>query len=89
VKAVALGLAIVGLLAGLWAARLWWRASRVEIVPTYIEHGRIEPVGGSQMDWILGTIKASNNSSRLNARAAIWTAVAIVLSTAASVVGLI
>jgi hypothetical protein len=57
----------------------------------WIEQGRIEPVmpGQANTEWIIAMMQSATKAGALNAKAALWTAVAIVLSTAASVVSLI
>ena len=89
IKLASIGLALSGLIAGIYAALLWHRASKVEIIPLWVELGYIEPVmpGQANEQWTVAIIKAANESSALNRKAAIWTAVAILLSTLGGLVG--
>ncbi len=88
-KAASVVLAIVASVAGLRAAYLWYRASRVQIEPLWAQSDRIEPVDRvqAQSEWLYGIFQASNTSADLNRRAAKWTAVAVALSTAATLAG--
>ena len=62
-------LAIVAFAVGLRAAHLWYRASRVQVVPMWAQDGRIEPVDPSraQAEWIVARRIAQ---SRRNTRVA-------------------
>ncbi|MES2056274.1 MAG: hypothetical protein V4564_10070 [Pseudomonadota bacterium] len=90
-KSLALGLAVVAFLAGLRAAYLWYRASRVQIVPMWGVDGRVEPVDPhlAQAEWIVALLETASKSGDLNRRAAIWTAVAVALSTASTLASFI
>jgi hypothetical protein len=87
--AAALTLALPTLAAGLWSARLWLKSSKVRVVPLYAKLGLIEPVGGSQMDWFVGQLEANSLTADLNAKAAIWSAVTVILSALASLTNLL
>lgn len=90
-KAVSIFLAIIAFAAGLRAAQLWHQASRVQIEPLWAQNGRLEPVDpvAAQSEWLVGIFQASNASGDLNRRAAKWSAIAVALSTAATLVGVI
>ncbi len=87
--AAALALVLPTLAAGLWSARLWLKSSRVRVVPLYAKLGQIEPVGGAQMDWIVGQLEANTLTGDLNAKAATWSAVTVILSALASLTNLL
>lgn len=82
-------LAIVAFAVGLRAAHLWYRASRVQVVPMWAQDGRIEPVDPSraQAEWIVAMLETATKSGDFNRRAAQWTAAAVVQSTAATLAG--
>ena len=68
---------------GLVSAYYWCRASMVKISPAWdLEiHGDSEK---NVMSWLTGNMAAFSKSGRLNKRAAIWTAVTVVLATFAN-----
>lgn len=70
---------------GLWAAYLWWQASRIPVVPAWC----VEP--GETMDsvqgWIAALLEASSKSSAQNALAALWTGGSVGLSGLAALLG--
>ncbi len=73
----------IGMLAAIW----WLRASRVQVVPTWgngCEPGDSE---ASQRGWTAGLIAASMTSGRLNAQAALLTAVSVALGSIGAIVG--
>jgi len=75
------------LITGLKAAWLWHKASEDFVVPCW---GDNEP-GDAQasMDgWIASTLAAFQQSAKLNRKAAVWTAAAVVSGTACSLFGL-
>lgn len=74
-------LACVATVAGLLAAHYWLRASRVSIICLSVSPS------DSPEQHILGTQVAYNESSRLNAVAARWTAGATALGGAATLLG--
>jgi hypothetical protein len=63
---------------GLWAAYLWWQASRIAIVPFW----QVEPgeAMASMQGWNAATIDAFGKSGAKNASAALWTGVSVALS---------
>jgi hypothetical protein len=73
--------AMLGLATAIVAATYWWKASRVAI----------QNIAASISDvpelYTLSTQVAFNESSRLNAIAAVWTGLAALPSAAASVLG--
>lgn len=84
---VALSLAFAGFVVGLLAAGYWLLASRVDAIPVWGDREPVDPVM-SQAGWIAGLLQASSESARLNRRAAVLTAVAVVLTTGSGVAGL-
>jgi hypothetical protein len=76
---------VAGLAAGLWAAYCWWKASKVEIDPGGVTETCDPEL--MQMYWTTGIMKAVGDSARLNKTAALWTAVAVLLTAASSVLG--
>ncbi len=87
--AAALLMAGATLAAGLRSARLWLKSSKVQVTPLYAKLGQIEPVGGSQMDWIVGQLEANTETGKLNAKAATWSAATVMLSALASLTNLL
>lgn len=82
--------ASAGLVTGLIAAWFWLCASKVPVQPTWAKNGiRAEPFDPDQarMSEIGGLFEAGQESARLNAKAAIWTAISVILSGASAVVG--
>ena len=77
--------------AGLYAAWLWWQASRVEIDPMWDNVSTFEHVdiGQSNATWIVAGMRASARSGKLNRSAARWTALAVMLSALVSVCALL
>lgn len=73
---------------GFRAAQLWLRASAVQPDPGWtFEHP--EPVIPelSQMGWTVAILNAGRDSGALNARAARWTAAAVILAAVQSAAG--
>lgn len=87
IRLAALLLALAGFVVGILAARIWLLASRVIVSPQW---GDIEPRDPvmSQAGWIVGLLEASTESARLNRRAAMLTAIAVLLTTGSGVAGL-
>ena len=90
-KGIAFALAIGGLLFGLAAAWYWSKSTQVPIDPLDSEPNAIMPVVPelAQLAWWTALFLANREISRMNIIAARLTAVAVVLSTASSVVGLL
>lgn len=84
---VVITLALGGFGIGLAAARDWYEASQICPVPAWGDREPVDP-HLSQMGWIVGMLNAASESGRLNRRAALLTAVAVVLSTGSGVAGL-
>jgi hypothetical protein len=81
------GLQIVSALAGLYAAYCWWIASASRIDPAWIiEPGETEL---SQAGRIGGLMNSVVDSARLNKRAAVWTAVAVLFGAVSSIFGVL
>lgn len=87
-----MGFAIATFVVGLYAARLWFRASKIPIRATWEigENGTEGTEPGeheaSQDGWLWGTIDSIVKSSELNKRAAWWTGVAIILGTVSNLI---
>ncbi|WP_247570115.1 hypothetical protein ACQZ3V_01950 [Ralstonia pseudosolanacearum] len=90
-KCIALWLAIGGLVFGLIAAWYWFRSTRVPIDPLNGNPNAIMPVEPAveRLAWLAAQFRANQEVGRLNTIAASLTAVAVVLSTASSVVGML
>lgn len=88
-KIAAIVLAVLAFLTGLRAAYLWYRASRVHVMPMWDNEGFIEPVDPvmAQSHWTVATQQTISKSGELNQRGAMWTAAAVFLSTASTLVG--
>ena len=82
-------LAGLTLVTGLVAARYWYLSSQVPVVPAWAAHGGIEPGNNehSQSGWIVALMESARESGRLNKIASLWTAAAVVLGAATSIVG--
>lgn len=84
---ITLAFAIAGLLTGIIAALIWSDSARVEIPAPY-EPGGIPP--GPEVEnvgWTVGIMQAYSEASRLSKKAAIWTALSVVLNGIAAVLG--
>jgi hypothetical protein len=75
--------ALLGLAAAIIAAAYWWKASRVAIRNSAASISDVPAL------YIQSTQVAFNESSRLNAYAAVWTGMAAVLSAGAAVLGVL
>ncbi|NML98779.1 hypothetical protein HHL24_12575 [Paraburkholderia sp. RP-4-7] len=89
-------LIVIGLLSllpaftGIWAARLWYESSKIEVIPAYARYGNIEPVGDisqTALNWLDGALRAGSEAAELNKRAARWTAIAVALGAITTVIG--
>ncbi|CAE6843923.1 hypothetical protein R69658_06851 [Paraburkholderia aspalathi] len=89
-KLAAFALAMSGLGFGLAAARYWWKSTRVPVDPLDGNPNAIMPVVPelAQQAWWAAQFRANQEIGRLNTVAAILTAVAVVLSTASSVIAM-
>ncbi|NPT58687.1 hypothetical protein [Paraburkholderia elongata] len=89
-KVAAFGLAMSGLGFGLAAAWYWGKSTRVPVDPLNGDPNAIMPVVPelAQQAWRAAQFRANQEVGRLNTVAAILTAVAVLLSTASSVVAL-
>jgi hypothetical protein len=85
-KIANLFLGTLGGISGIVAAYYWWKASDIPVVPAW---GDCEPVDteDKMRGWAMGTLEALMVSSRLNKRAAQWTAISVLLSTASCFFG--
>lgn len=90
-KCIALWLAIGGLIFGLIAAWYWLRSTRVPIDPLNGDPNAIMPVMPElgQSAWLAAQLRANQEVGRLNTIAASLTAIAVVLSAASSVAGML
>lgn len=89
-ESIAIALAIGGLTSGLLAAWFWERTTRVRVDHLGSNAYATVPLGGDISDplWWTAKYRPNQQIGRLNARAAAWTAAAVVFSTQSSVVGL-
>lgn len=78
-------LAMGAAITGLNAAQYWLRASQVPINPAW----RVEPgeQDAAHRGWMARMLQASIDSANLNAKAARWTAVSVVLTVTSAIVG--
>jgi hypothetical protein len=88
----ALGFASLAAASGVRAAAIWLDASRVLVEPVWpkgADGQLIEPVDPQQQQagWISGQLRAGEESARLNAKAAGWTAVSVGLSALSALTG--
>ncbi|MBV7539365.1 hypothetical protein KW842_26690 [Duganella sp. sic0402] len=90
-KCLSLGLGIVGLVTGVYAAYLWNIASKIPVTPTHLQFGGIEPLDQamSNAQWIVGLLQSIKQSGIFNQRAAKWTAATVLFGSAASFLGLL
>lgn len=90
-KCVAFWLAVSGLVFGLIAAWFWFRSTRVPIDPLDGDPNAMMPVETelAQLTWLAAQFRANQEVGRLNTIAASLTAIAVVFSTASSVVGIL
>jgi hypothetical protein len=90
VKTAILILTWLSLVAGLVAARYWYRASKVFVVPMYATAGGIEPVDPVQSgaSWTGGILLTVEKTGRLNKIGALWTAASIGLGAIANTAAL-
>lgn len=88
-KMLALGLTILAGISGTIAAIYWFRSSKVPIDPIWPQgaFGSVEPGehAASQDGWIAGMLQSNIRVAELNAKAALWTAGAVLLTSAASI----
>jgi hypothetical protein len=80
-------LALSGFLIGLRASFDWFRASQIDAIPVWGDREPVDPTQ-SQAGWIAGILTAASESGRLNRRAALFTGVAVMLTTASGLTGL-
>ncbi len=89
-------LAFTTLLVGLRASLLWYRASKVEIIPETKSpwRGTIDPmnyasyIAGEESKRRIAIEKAYQRSGALNANAALWTAIAVFAGTLTTLAGI-
>ena len=87
-RCVAVVLDVLAAIAGLVGAWYWLCASRVVVEnPLYPPSGIPPAPDVEQEGWVLGTLQAFTAAGRLNAIAARWTAVAVFLGAAGTLVG--
>jgi hypothetical protein len=91
VKIIIFILSLAELLTGLRAAQLWHRSSLVFPIPTWATGGGIEPGDTTlaQMSELAGVVEAGTKTSALNAVAARWTAIAVVIGSTATIAGIL
>jgi hypothetical protein len=86
-----IALAVAAFATGLRAAWLWYRASKVQPDPNWPQ----EPVAGlplepaeptfTEIGWTSAVLTSMQVSASLNAKAAFWTAVSVVLAAASAI----
>ncbi|CAG9252759.1 conserved hypothetical protein [Burkholderia cepacia] len=89
-------LAFTTLFVGLRASLLWYRASKVEIIPETKSpwSGMIDPmdyasyIAGEESKKRVTIEKAYQQSGALNANAALWTAIAVFVGTLTTLAGI-
>lgn len=85
-----LALALLSCICGAVAAYYWYRSAIVDPVPTWAR-ARPDPLNEpiiktlSQDGWIAGLLEAVAEGARWNKRAAIWSAIAVMLTAFSSV----
>ncbi|MFM0162903.1 hypothetical protein PQR39_21125 [Paraburkholderia sediminicola] len=91
-KIVVLVLAILATVAGVRAAVLLYKSTRLYPDPGWDGVNTIEPVGDlglSNQAWIVAQFKLNDQVSALNRRAAFWTIASTVLGALATILGLL
>lgn len=78
---------VAGAVTGMLAARYWYQSCKVPIQPSWSTEPGDSQV--SQMGWMTGIMNASTKAAKLNAIAAGWTAVSVVLFVASTLVGIL
>ena len=74
------------ILAGLWAAGLWWRSGRVPVqLPPGLDDSTLEGLADRRRWDAFG--QAARRTETLNSHAAIWTAVSVAAQAVATVLG--
>lgn len=88
-KYLAIGLALLAFAAGLRSALLWHRASRIHVVPMFVEDGQMQTVDpySQNVEWVIALLKTAEKAGLLNRKAAEWTALTVVLSTLSTLIG--
>ena len=85
----AVALAVGGAVAGMTAAIYWLRASLVKrrhFVDGVTTHSG-EPIDPDDSDRLWALLVATDKSGRLNAQAAVWTAVSVLINAASTIAG--
>lgn len=80
-------LAMAAFASGVIAARYWYKASKVHVIPMWEEYEQMKPVDPSQSaaHWIVATVETIRKAGALNVRAATWTAISITFGALSSV----
>jgi hypothetical protein len=86
-KWASVGLAALATVTGLVAAYYWYRASKIQIEPTWLTEPGDNQL--SQMGWMAGMMRAFMESAGLNKHAAFWTAFSVALTAVSSIVGVV
>jgi hypothetical protein len=88
-RELAISLTVLGFFTGVGAVVAWWRASKITPDPDW--RNGMAPVVQEleQLGWNVAFSKAFQQSGKLNQIAAILTAVAVLFSTAASLISLL
>ncbi|HEX3709518.1 MAG TPA: hypothetical protein VHV56_06480 [Pseudolabrys sp.] len=85
-KIIAIWLAAVSLICGLVAAWYWYRASKIPFQPRYSELGDDVSEAEFLGELTTSVMMAVQKTSALNRLAALWTAAAVMLGGAASLI---
>ena len=87
IKLVSIVSAFLAAILGFIAAAYWYRASKVQIEPSW---GRTEPAeaDASHAGWTMGIMQAYNASADLNKAAALWTAASVGLGALSTLLGI-
>lgn len=87
---VSTAFSIFSVLAASRSALLWYRASKVNIVPHWLAEGGLEPLDpqNANTEWIIALIGTGRKSGEINRKAALWTAIAAVLSAISTIFGI-
>jgi hypothetical protein len=90
-KLAGIGLAVLALASGIMAAGYWYRSSKLQITPAWGSGSQgelFQPLDSedAQQGWIVGMLETSSVSADMNAKAAIWTAVSVVIGAISSIV---
>lgn len=84
-----LGLTVTAFATGLYAAQLWWQASRIPVVRKWEANSPVEDTDSYTLAHLFGLIDAVDTSSKLNATAAKWTAIAVCTGSVGTLISIL